>query len=430
MSIGTARRRTGTGERPAARTRGPASWPMSTRVEDAAIALIGSMVRSGRLDVSFGNGRARSFGGGPGPRADLTIVAPGLARALLSRGGTGLAESWMRGEWETSDLTAVLEVAARSRDAWLETSPARALQDAARAARRVRRSDRSRDRRSRRIRSLGAVASMPAHYNLGNDFYALWLDPTMTYSSALFERPDMSLEQAQRAKYARIARAAGIRPGERVLEIGSGWGGFAVFAARDLGCHVTTITIAREQHAHVSRLVREQGLDGRIDARLQDYREATGRFDRVISIEMIESIDEAQWPTYFGRLHDLVEPGGTVGLQAIVIDDRHWPSYRRHEDFIRTYVFPNSIVPAPSVLRSLAARARLRWEAERDFGPSYALTLAEWHRRFEAAWPAIARLGFDERFRRMWRFYLSYCEAGFRTGRLGVRQIVLRRHAA
>jgi cyclopropane-fatty-acyl-phospholipid synthase len=421
---------TGTGGRPAGREGGSASRTSGARAEGRALALLGSLVRRGRLDVSFADGRTRSFGGGPGPRADLRIVAPGLAQALLSRGGTGLAESWIRGEWETSDLTAVLEVAARSRDAWLETGAARALQGAARATRSVRRSDRSRDRQSGRVRSLGAVASMPAHYNLGNDFYALWLDSTMTYSSALFEESGMSLEQAQRAKYARIARAAGIRPGERVLEIGSGWGGFAVFAARDLGCHVTTITIAREQHAHVSRLVREQGLDGRIDARLQDYREATGRFDRVISIEMIESIDEAQWPTYFGRLHDLVAPGGTVGLQAIVIDDRHWPSYRRHEDFIRTYVFPTSIVPAPSVLRSLAARTRLRWEAERDFGPSYALTLAEWHRRFEAAWPAIAHLGFDERFRRMWRFYLSYCEAGFRTGRLGIRQIVLRRHAA
>ncbi len=427
MSIRTGEREIRVGVRLPGRAGGGGWRPGGSRVEDATLALVGSLVRRGHLDVSFASGRTRSFGSGPGPRADVVVVAPGVVPALLSRGGIGLGESWIRGEWDTSDLAALLEVAARSRDAWLESWPARAVQGAARAARRARGSHHAQERRSRRIRSLGAVPSMPAHYNLGNAFYQVWLDPTMTYSSALFDDPGASLEQAQRAKYERMARVAGIRPGERVLEIGSGWGGFAVFAAHELGCHVTTITIAREQHAYVAGLVREQGLERRIDARLQDYRAVAGRFDRIISIEMIESIDEAQWPTYFARLHELVVPGGTIGLQSIVIDDLHWSSYRRHEDFIRTYVFPNSIVPAPSVLRSLAAGAHLRWDAERDFGPSYARTLAEWHRRFEAAWPDVASLGFDERFRRMWRFYLSYCEAGFRTGRLGVRQIVLSR---
>lgn len=397
--------------------------PRRPTIERTALELLGRLVRRGSLEISFPDGATRSFGGGPGPRADVAIRRPGLAGALLARGGTGLAESWIRGEWDTSDLTAVLELASVNRDAWLRARPVRAVEAAARGVRGL-----SLGRRARELpRSLGAVPSMVSHYDLGNEFYRLWLDGTMTYSSALFTRPDDTLERAQRAKYARIAAAAGLRTGERVLEIGSGWGGFAVFAARELDCRVTTITVAPEQHAYVSELVRREGLEGRIEARLEDYRETRGLFDRVISIEMIESIDEAQWPTYFGRLRDLVAPGGTIGIQAIVIDDRYWQSYRRHEDYIRTYIFPNSIVPARSVLRSLAAHAGLRWEAEHAFGPSYARTLDEWHRRFEAAWPRIADLGFDERFRRMWRFYLSYCEAGFRTGRLTVRQIVLSR---
>lgn len=387
-----------------------------------ALGLVGRLVRSGRLDVSFPDGARRAFERGPGVRADLTVREPGLAGALLSRGANGLAEAWIRGEWETSDLTALLELASRNRDAWLASRLVRAIQRASRAARFV-----AGERVGARPRSLGAVASMPAHYNLGNEFYRLWLDESMTYSSGLFEDPAATLEEAQRAKYERIARVTGLRAGERVLEIGSGWGGFAVYAARELGCHVTTITIAQEQHAHVAGLVRREGLNDRIEVRLQDYRQTTGSFDRIVSVEMIESIEEAQWPTYFRRLHDLVVPGGTVGLQAIVIDDRHWQAYRRHEDFIRTYIFPDSIVPAPSVLRSLARETGLQWGAEHDFGPSYARTLAGWHRRFEDAWPRIAALGFDERFHRMWRFYLSYCEAGFRTGRLGVRQIVLSR---
>jgi cyclopropane-fatty-acyl-phospholipid synthase len=277
------------------------------------------------------------------------------------------------------------------------------------------------------VAARGPLTDIVQHYDLGNDFYAAWLDPTMTYSSAYFERDDMTLEEAQRAKYRRLAARAGIEPGMRILEIGSGWGANGVYLAGELGCEVTTVTVSGEQARYVGKLAADLGLAGPIDVQLCDFAEATGTYDRVVSVEMIESIPRERWLDLLRVMRDRVAPGGTIGLQSIWVADRHWARSDANPDFVRRYIFPGGQVPAPMVLRDLASRAGLTWVSDESFGASYARTLHVWGERFDAAWPDIAALGFDERFRRMWRYYLAYCEGGFRSGRVGVSQIALRR---
>ncbi|MGZ8603011.1 MAG: class I SAM-dependent methyltransferase, partial [Actinomycetota bacterium] len=263
------------------------------------------------------------------------------------------------------------------------------------------------------------------HYDLGNDFYAEWLDESMTYSSGVFAEPHESLEDAQRRKYVRLAARTGVQEGDHVLEIGSGWGGFAVYLAGELSCRVTTVTVSKEQHEYVEKLVVEHGLVDRVDARLQDFRTVEDSYDRIVSVEMMESIPKRLWDPFFRQLRACVRAGGSIGLQLIVVADRHWRESDEHPDFVRRYIFPGGQVPAPWVLHELAARHRLGWREDEGFGASYARTLACWLDRFDAAWPRIAEMGFDERFRRMWRYYLAYCGAGFASGRTDVRQIVL-----
>jgi cyclopropane-fatty-acyl-phospholipid synthase len=383
-----------------------------------ALALLGRLIREGSLDVTLPDGRRRTLRGPrPGPHAAVEIHRPGVGPRVVMGGDIGLAETYMDGDLTTPDLPTLVELATRNLNRWQRRGAARPLQRLLYALKSVR----------LRARPRGGVASTAAHYELGNDFYRLWLDRTMTYSSAVFDRTDQTLEEAQSAKYRRLAEATDLRGGHRVLEIGSGWGAFAVFAARDLGCPVTTVTISREQHAFVSDLVRREGLGDRVDVRLEDYRHIEGTFDRVVSIEMIESIPEEQWPGYFNGIHRLLRSNGRAGLQIIVMADEFWEPSRGNEHFIGRYIFPGCGIPATRVLRRLASEAGLRWRSEQAFGHSYARTLAEWRRRFESAWPLIAEMGFDDRFRRMWECYLSFCEGGFRGGRLDVKQIVLER---
>ena len=237
----------------------------------------------------------------------------------------------------------------------------------------------------------------------------------------------MSLEEAQVEKYRRLAEATGLRAGDHVLEIGCGWGGFAVYAAEELGCRVTAITVSREQFDHVRKVVADRGLTDRVEPRLEDFRATRGAFDRIVSIEMIESIPQQLWAPYFAQLHDLTKPGGTIGLQVITVADRHWASSDANPDFVRRYVFPGGQVPSPTVLRGLARSHDLRWVEDHGYGASYARTLGAWGAAFDAHEREVTALGFDEPFRRMWRYYLAYCEGGFRAGRVDVEQIVLER---
>jgi len=249
----------------------------------------------------------------------------------------------------------------------------------------------------------------------------------MTYSSALYEAPGQALDQAQRAKYAALARSIDLRPGQHVLEVGCGWGGFAEFAAEEVGARVRGVTISQGQRDFARQRLFDQGLAEQANIRLIDYRDVEGRFDSVASIEMFEAVGEEYWPTYFGKIREVLSPGGRAGLQIITIRDELFDRYRRHTDFIQRYVFPGGMLPSEARLRQETDAAGLTWTDVTRFGQNYADTLAEWATRFETAWDDIKGLGFDERFRRLWRFYLSYCEAGFRTERTNVIQLGLSR---
>ncbi len=338
-------------------------------------------------------------------------------RRLLTAGDIGFAEGYVAGEWDTPDLARLLTVLADNFDGLerlgLGGSASHVLHLMLKLV--------------RRNTVRGAKRNIYAHYDLGNAFYEAWLDPSMTYSAALFDRPDQDLEAAQGRKYAALARAIDLQPGHEVLEIGCGWGGFAEFAAREVGARATCLTISEAQHAYARQRMQRAGLAGRVDVRLCDYREAAGTFDRVVSIEMFEAVGERYWPVFFDRVRERLRPGGRAGLQIITIRDDLFEQYRSRVDFIQKHIFPGGMLPSEARLRQEAARSGLAWSEPRRFGRDYALTLNRWAERFQAAWPALRLQGFDERFHRLWRFYLAYCEAGFATGRTDVLQAALTR---
>ena len=379
---------------------------------------LGRGLRCGRLALELPDGDSYVFeGDGPGPQAALTILRPRFVRRLLTGGATGFAEAYIEGDCETPDLLAVIELAALNHDVWEQVLRGRLL---FRAMQRAWHSLRPNTRR-------GAQRNIAHHYDLGNDFYRPWLDPDMIYSAAIFDTPEQPLEDAQDRKFRHIARLAELQPGQHVLEIGCGWGGFAIFAAREIGCRVTAITISEEQFAHAAARIQREGLGDRIELRLQDYRDLARQYDRIVSIEMLEAVGEAYWPLFFEKLRGSLAPGGQAALQVITIADELWDGYRRSTDFIQRYIFPGGLLPSRDALRVQVARADLAWDADHAYGVDYARTLNHWRRRFESAEAELAAQGFDERFRRMWRYYFCYCEAGFKTGRIDVRQIGLSR---
>jgi len=353
----------------------------------------------------------------PGPEARLIVRDYRFIRRCLTGGVIGFAEGYMAGEWETPDLPALLTAFALNFDrlqALVAGNPVvRAINFLVHL---MNRNDREGSRRN-----------IHAHYDLGNAFYSRWLDASMTYSSAVYDHPGEPLAEAQRNKYAALARAMDLRSGQSVLEIGCGWGGFAEFAAAEVGARVTGITISREQYDFARKRLFDQGLAEKADIQLIDYRDVEGRFDRVASIEMFEAVGEEYWPTYFDKIRQVLTPGGRAGLQIITIRDELFDVYRRRADFIQKYIFPGGMLPSEARLKRVTDAAGLGWQEVARYGQHYADTLSEWSHRFEAAWEDVRKLGFDERFRRMWSFYLGYCEAGFRTGRTDVIQLSLGR---
>lgn len=372
----------------------------------------------GSVTVDLPSGQRMEFrGSAPGPAAHVHVRRERMARRLLLGGSIGLAEAYVDGDFDSADLVALLTVAALNEQVFSHDLLH------GRSWRRVlfRLLHRLSDNTLR-----GSRRNIQAHYDLGNAFYEKWLDPELVYSCAVFEGTD-DLREAQQRKFQRMASLAEVGPGQRVLEIGCGWGGFAVYLARELGARVTAITISRAQYEAAARLAQQQGLGERLEIRLQDYRETVGQYDRVLSVEMFEAVGERYWPAFFSSLKERLVPGGLCGLQTIVIADRFFEGYRRGTDFIQRYVFPGGLLPCPSRLAQEVAKAGLSWRREIPQAADYVRTLAEWRRRFEAAWPEIEALGFDARFRRLWRYYLSYCEAGFATRTTEVLQIALAR---
>ncbi|MGZ8583314.1 MAG: class I SAM-dependent methyltransferase [Actinomycetota bacterium] len=385
--------------------------------ERRILDIVGARVRAGQASITLPDGTHLVYEGRhPGPAAHVSLHRWRPLRLVTTIGAIGLADAYVRGDYDVDDLEAFLELCALQLEPQYRAPIPEWLHSFGRWAWRLL-GDPSRPR--------GPLTDIVQHYDLGNDFYAEWLDESMTYSSGVFAEPHESLEDAQRRKYVRLAARTGVQEGDHVLEIGSGWGGFAVYLAGELSCRVTTVTVSKEQHEYVEKLVVEHGLVDRVDARLQDFRTVEDSYDRIVSVEMMESIPKRLWDPFFRQLRACVRAGGSIGLQLIVVADRHWRESDEHPDFVRRYIFPGGQVPAPWVLHELAARHRLGWREDEGFGASYARTLACWLDRFDAAWPRIAEMGFDERFRRMWRYYLAYCGAGFASGRADVRQIVL-----
>ncbi len=382
----------------------------------AVILSLAARLRRGRLTIVLPDSRVRVFQGQePGPEATLEIRRGRLARRYLTAGGLGFAESFVDGDWDTPDLVRLLLLLDLNADAWSGYYGSFACRLAGRLGHALRANHRRGSRRNIR-----------AHYDLGNAFFAAWLDPTMLYSSAYFAAGEEDLGRAQIEKCRRLARRIELGADQTLLEIGSGWGAFAILAAREFGARVTSITISREQHELARRRVFEEGLGERVEIRFEDYRDVAGRFDRIASIEMMEAVGEAYWPTFFGKLRERLAPGGIAGLQVITVADRHFEAYRQSPDFIQRYIFPGGMLPSPRALARAYGAAGLQ-EVEREaFGRHYARTLGHWHARFQAAWQDIARQGFDERFKRIWTYYLAYCEAGFRSGSIDVVQTALR----
>jgi len=373
-------------------------------------------VAAGQLTVSTSAEEQQIFRGAlPGPAAKLLIDRPlRLSLRVLARGDIGFAESFVAGDWRSPDLAALLELLLINDEYLSDRIQGSTL---ARLAKRI-------AHRLRANTRTGSRRNITSHYDLGNDFYRLWLDAGMSYSCALFASAQDSLEAAQMRKYERMLDLLRPRAGQHVLEIGCGWGGFALAAARR-GLRVTGITLSAAQLDLARKRIAEAGLEHLIDLRLQDYRDITGQFDHVVSIEMLEAVGESYWPVYFDTLARCLKPGGRVALQCITIDNAYYPIYRDSPDFIQLYVFPGGMLPSPSVLTAQAARAGFAVREQAFIGSHYATTLGHWRRNVVENAARIRALGYDEKFMRLWIYYLSYCTAGFNTGRIDVMHAAL-----
>jgi cyclopropane-fatty-acyl-phospholipid synthase len=376
-----------------------------------------SRIQVGRLTVVLPDGRRRLYGDpSSSRRAEIRVHDEGAALRLLLHGETGAGEAYMDGQWSSPDLEALIELAALNRSAlglvprWWRLP----LEVPRRLAHRGRRNTRAKAREN-----------ISAHYDLGNDFYRMFLDETMTYSCAVFESPDQSLADAQRAKYRRIAEGAGLAAGMHVLEIGTGWGGFALYAAGELGCRVTTITISREQHDLARERVHAAGLAHLVDVQMRDYRDVEGTYDAIVSIEMLEAVGAEYFATYFEACDRALKPGGRLSLQVITFPDVAYEAQRRGANWIQTYIFPGGLCPSLAVIEQSAHDTRLLIREVRDIAASYVRTLRAWRTRFLENVDSVRALGFDERFIRMWEYYLALSAAGFATGLTQDLQIVM-----
>jgi cyclopropane-fatty-acyl-phospholipid synthase len=352
-------------------------------------------------------------------RARVSVRDPSFYGSLATGGSVGAAEAYMDGCWETDDLVALIQVLLQNRDILdgFETGLARIGGAMLRLGHRFRRNT-----------LAGSRKNIAAHYDLGNDFFSLFLSPDLMYSSALFESPTDTLAQASKNKLARICSLLEITQDDHVVEIGTGWGGFAEYAASHFGCRVTTTTISKEQHRYAVERIAKAGLSDRVNVVLKDYRELTGQHDKLVSIEMIEAIGHEYQGEYFKSLTRLLKPTGLALLQAITIEDMRYEKTRREVDFIKQYIFPGSFIP--SITGMIAAKtpvSDLQLIQQKDFGLSYARTLEAWRKTFMARLAEVRAQGFDERFIRMWEYYLAYCEGGFRERTIGVSHLLFAR---
>ena len=384
--------------------------------QDKVLFTILKNLKFGKVFLTMPDGSRHQFSGGlAGPNADLQIHTKKAVRRILIDGRIGFCEAFMDGQVSSNNLPELIELAARHDeylDEKLKTSLLRkwGLQ----LFHQLRHNDKG-----------GSAKNIAHHYDLGNSFYEAWLDPTMTYSSAVFDSDDDDLTTAQLNKYQRLAELADIKPGERVLEIGCGWGGFAKYVASNIGANVVGITISKEQFVFAKGIIKQASLEDKVDLRLMDYRDIQGKFDKIVSIEMFEAVGRNYWQAYFSTISRVLSEGGRAVLQSITIDHAAYRSYENQPDFIQRYIFPGGMLPSLPMLERPLMDAGLHLVSERGYASHYARTLDEWRRRFNAAWPNISEPRFDHRFKRMWELYLAYCEGGFRSGLIDVKQMLL-----
>ena len=389
------------------RTTGPREWLIRRWL---------NQIQTGCLAVEFPSGARETFAGAAhGPRAVLKINNRHLVTRLILSGDMGFAEGYMSGDWDTPDLAALLMLGALN-SGCLSGAYRPSLMK--RLINKLHHAQRANTRK-------GSRRNIAVHYDLGNDFFGFWLDDTMSYSSALFAAQDEDIVVAQRRKYLRLAQQLDLRPGDRVLEIGCGWGGFAEIAAAEFGCHVVGVTLSAEQAAFAQDRMVRAGLKAKVDIRIQDYRDVEGQFDKIVSIEMFEAVGEKFWPTYLEILKARLKPGGKAALQIITIDDAQFENYRSNPDFVQRYIFPGGMLPGKRMLAGAVSVAGLNVCDTFFFGPSYAETLRRWDQGFQHNWPGIEQLGFDDRFFRMWLYYLAYCEVGFELGHIDVGHFLI-----
>jgi cyclopropane-fatty-acyl-phospholipid synthase len=392
--------------------------PLQAMAKRLLLARLAAL-QHGRLRLRDGNERLVFGGGQPGTEASLCVLDPACYSEIAFGGSVGAGESYMLGHWTSDNLTALMRLMLQNRTALeaLDTGIARLAAPLRRFAHWLHRNTRAGSRRN-----------IAAHYDLGNDLFRLFLDETMMYSCAYFERPDMTLAQASIAKLDRVCRKLALGPGDHVLEIGTGWGGFALHAAGRYGCRITTTTISPSQQALAQERVQRAGLADRVTILLEDYRDLQGRYDKLVSIEMIEAIGHQYLGKYFRSCAERLQPGGRMLLQAITNADRHYARSRDEVDFIKRHVFPGAFIPAISAMaQAMAVSSDLRIVHLEDIGPHYATTLARWRDNFTTNLDQVRALGYPETFIRMWEFYFCYCEAGFAERQLGDVQMVLAR---
>jgi cyclopropane-fatty-acyl-phospholipid synthase len=389
--------------------RRPLELPLVADAAERVLLGAASRLRVGQLTIVLPDGRRRVFGDAASERRGEIVIHDRAAMVrLLIDGETGAGEAYMDGQWSSPDLAALLLLAALNRQelsligGWWRM-PTQALRIAA--------------HRLRRNTVRQARRNIASHYDLSNDLYRLFLDDSLTYSSAVFASPDQSLEEAQRNKYAKVADLAGVtEPGMRVLEIGSGWGSFAIFLAGERGAQVTSITISEEQATLARERVEAAGLSDRVSIELRDYREVAGEFDAIVSVEMLEAVGHEYFPAFFETCDRVLRRGGRIGLQSITYPDARYEDQRRGANWIQKYIFPGGLLPSLAVIERATHRTSLLVTGVTDIGPHYAPTLRAWREKFMSNLDAVRALGFDDRFLRMWEYYLALCEAGFAAG--------------
>ncbi len=399
----------------------PAIFPLRTPAAERIFTHALSKLRGGRVCLVSPSGQEQWFGEDPEDTADLVVSDPRFFRRVLLGGAMAFGETHTEGWWQSGDLSALLRILSRNQAQ---------LGPVARGASSLIRGVDKLSHALRRNTRANARRNIQEHYDLSNDLYATFLDPTLTYSAAVFADPSESLETAQLRKIDRLIDLLRPQAGQHVLEIGSGWGACAIRLAQRAGCRVTSLTLSEEQAAEARARVKAAGLDGQVEIRLQDYRDAVGPFDHLVSVEMIEAVGHEFLPTYLQACDRLLKPGGRFALQAITIPDERYPAYTRGCDWIRKHIFPGGHLPSPGLLRGLVGEhTRLELADVYEFGRDYAETLRRWHQAFLDRLDTVRALGFDERFIRRWRYYLSYCEAGFDNGLIHVHQHLYQKRA-